>query len=148
MLTSVSRVSLFRMALLAGVALAVDFRARIAVAAVTALCLVVAMRSDRVRSFSGVSPLIKLGQMSYSVFLVHFPLCLLVNAAVSGFFPANPVINGLGMLLALALSIVAGAEFHRRIERPAFAIRTRLLFPAGVVAGGWLTALAAANLAG
>ena len=40
--------------------------------------------------------------------------------------------------LRLWLSIVAGAEFHRRIERPAFAIRTRLLFPAGVVAGGWL----------
>ncbi|MEN9427744.1 MAG: hypothetical protein RLZZ220_2093, partial [Pseudomonadota bacterium] len=36
----------------------------------------------------------------------------------------------------------------RRVERPAFATRTRLLFPAGVVAGGWLAALAATSLGG
>ena len=90
----------------------------------------------------------RLAQISYSVFLVHFPLSLLVNAAVTGFFPANPVINAIGMIAALALSIAGGEQFYRRVESRNLPTRTRLLFPAGVVAGGWLAALAATNLGG
>lgn len=134
--------------LAAAAALAVDFRERIAVATGVMLFLAVAARSGLLHTLPVPAAVSRLAQISYSVFLVHFPLSLLVNAAVSGFFPANPVINALGMLLALALSIAAGAEFHRRVERPAFATRTRLLFPAGVVAGGWLAALAATSLGG
>jgi peptidoglycan/LPS O-acetylase OafA/YrhL len=133
---------------LAPAALAVDFRERIAVATGVMLFLAVTARSGLLHTLPVPAAVSRLAQISYSVFLVHFPLSLLVNAAVSGFFPANPVINALGMLLALALSIAAGAEFHRRVERPAFATRTRLLFPAGVVAGGWLAALAATSLGG
>ncbi|MBL8436359.1 MAG: acyltransferase [Zoogloea sp.] len=129
-------------------ALAVDFRERIAVATGVMLFLAVAARSGLLHTLPLPAAVSRLAQISYSVFLVHFPLSLLVNAAVSGFFPANPVVNALGMLLALAVSIAAGAEFHRRFERPAFAVRTRLLFPAGVVAGGWLAALAATSLGG
>ncbi len=129
-------------------ALAVDFRERIAVATGVMLFLAVAARSGLLHTLPLPAAVSRLAQISYSVFLVHFPLSLLVNAAVSGFFPANPVVNALGMLLALAVSITAGAEFHRRVERPAFAVRTRLLFPAGVVAGGWLAALAATSLGG
>jgi len=90
----------------------------------------------------------RLAQISYSVFLVHFPLSLLVNAAVSGFFPANPVVNAIGMIIALVLSIAGGEQFYRRVESRDLPTRTRLLFPAGVVAGGWLAALAATNLGG
>ena len=129
-------------------ALAVDFRERIAVATGVMLFLAVAARSGLLHTLPLPAAVSRLAQISYSVFLVHFPLSLLVNAVVSGFFPANPVVNALGMLLALAVSITAGAEFHRRVERPAFAVRTRLLFPAGVVAGGWLAALAATSLGG
>ena len=134
--------------LAAAAALAVDFRERIAVATGVMLFLAFTARSGLLHTLPVPAAVSRLAQISYSVFLVHFPLSLLVNAAVSGFFPANPVINALGMLLALALSIAAGAEFHRRVERPAFATRTRLLFPAGVVAGGWLAALAATSLGG
>lgn len=134
--------------LAAAAALAVDFRERIAVATGVMLFLAVTARSGLLHTLPLPAAVSRLAQISYSVFLVHFPLSLLVNAAVSGFFPANPVVNALGMLLALALSIAAGAEFHRRVERPAFAVRTRLLFPAGVVAGGWLAALAATSLGG
>lgn len=134
--------------LAAAAALAVDFRERIAVATGVMLFLAFTARSGLFHTLPMPAAVGRLAQISYSVFLVHFPLCLLVNAAVSGLFPANPVINALGMLLALAVSIAAGAEFHRRVERPAFATRTRLLFPAGVVAGGWLAALAATSLGG
>ena len=90
----------------------------------------------------------RLAQISYSVFLVHFRSQPAGQCGGQLFLPANPVINGLGMLLA------PGAE-HRGRRRvppphraPGLAIRTRLLFPAGVVAGGWLAALAATNLGG
>ena len=89
--------------LLAGVALAVDFRAHCRGRGHGAVpggghAL------DRVRSFTGVSPLVQLGQMSYSVFLVHFAVCLLVNAVVSHLWPASPVLNALGMLLAFTVA--------------------------------------------
>ena len=126
------------MALLAGAALAVDFRARIAVAAVTALCLVVAMRSDRVRSFTGVLPLVQLGQMSYSVFLVHFAVCLLVNAVVSHLWPTSPVLNAFGMLLAFALSLAAGRLLYLRVERHVPSWSTALRWQLGLVGAGML----------
>lgn len=50
--------------------------------------------------------------------------------------------------MALALSIAGGEQFYRRVESRNLPTRTRLLFPAGVVAGGWLAALAATNLGG
>ena len=129
------------MALLAGVSLAVYFRARIAVAAVTALCLVVAMRSDRVRSFTGVLPLVQLGQMSYSVFLVHFAVCLLVNAVVSHLWPISPVLNALGMLLAFALSLVAGRLLYLRVERHVPSWSTALRWQLGLVGAGMLVVI-------
>ena len=129
------------LALLAGVALAVDFRARIAVAAVTALCLVVAMRSDRVRSFAGVSPLVQLGQMSYSVFLVHFAVCLLVNAVVSHLWPTSPVLNAFGMLLAFALSLAAGRLLYLRVERHVPSWSTALRWQLGLVGAGMLVVI-------
>ena len=129
------------MALLVGAALAVDFRARIAVAAVTALCLVVAMRSARVRSFSGVSPLVKLGQMSYSVFLVHFAVCLLVNAVVSHLWPTSPALNAVGMLLAFGLSLAAGRLLYLRVERHVPSWSTALRWQLGLVGAGMLVVI-------
>ncbi|CAN7301424.1 acyltransferase [Acidovorax sp. LjRoot129] len=102
---------------LGGVALAIDYRGRIAVALVTALCLVAALRSERLRSWAGVQPMVQLGQMSYSVFLVHFAVCLLVNAVVSHLWPASPGLNALGMLLAFVLSLAAGRQLYLRVER-------------------------------
>ena len=129
------------MVLLAGGALAVDFRARIAVAAVTALCLVVAMRSARMRGFSGVSPLVKLGQMSYSVFLVHFAVCLVVNAVVSHLWPASPVLNAMGMLLAFVLSLAVGRLLYLRVERHVPSWSTALRWQLGLVGAGMLVVI-------
>jgi peptidoglycan/LPS O-acetylase OafA/YrhL len=56
------------------------------------------------------------GRISYSVFLVHFPVCLLVNALVSSLAPGQPVLNALGMAAAWGLSNVAGALFYRFVE--------------------------------
>lgn len=130
-------------ALLGGVALAVDFRGRIAVALVTALCLVAALRSQRLRGGSGLAPLAplaRLGQMSYSVFLVHFAVCLLVNAVVSHLWPTSPWPNALGMLLAFGLSLAAGRLLYLRVERHVPSWSTALRWQAGLVGAGMLVA--------
>ncbi|MFM9915261.1 MAG: acyltransferase family protein [Rhizobacter sp.] len=60
----------------------------------------------------------RLGQISYSVFLMHFPVCLLVNGAFTAFVPTEPWLQAFGMLLAWGASVWAGAVFHRRAEAP------------------------------
>ena len=100
-------------------ALVVDFRLRIAVALATALILGFSRRSGLLEQWPNARPLAFLGRISYSVFLVHFPLCLLVNAlyAQSGLHGAAATIFGLAA--ALTVSILGGTLFHRWIECPA-----------------------------
>lgn len=106
-------------ALLAAVtvsALWFDFRSRIAVAALTALWLGLAHGNGSLQWHWGGKVAARLGQISYSVFLVHFPVCLVTNALVSRLAPEAPLWNAAGMLSAWALSNAAGAVFHRYIE--------------------------------
>ncbi|MDD2545967.1 MAG: acyltransferase [Burkholderiaceae bacterium] len=126
--------------LLGGSALWIDYRGRIAVALVTALCLVAALRSERVRAWGGIAPLVRIGQMSYSVFLVHFAVCLLVNAVVSTWWPASPALNAMGMVLALALSLCAGRWLYLRVERHVPSWSTALRWQLGLVGAGMLVA--------
>jgi len=99
-------------------ALAVNFRSRLALAMMVACALVICGRMQ----FSGEGRLLavvnSLARTSYSVFLIHFPVCLLVNAAFTRFAPADPVLQGVGMLTAWGASLAAGAAFHRWIEVP------------------------------
>lgn len=135
------------MAVLGGVALLIDFRGRVVVALLTALCLVTLLRSRRLRAWHGVAPLVQLGQMSYSVFLVHFSVCLLVNAVVSHLWPASPVPNALGMLLAFALSLAAGRQLYLRVERHVPTWTTALRWQMGLVGAGMLVAVSSGNWA-
>ncbi|WP_394789026.1 acyltransferase family protein [Rhodoferax sp.] len=96
--------------------LALDFRGRIAVALVTALALGVLQASGGARHWSPMPALQRLGQMSYSVFLVHFPVCLLVNALFNQFWPTQPWANAAGMVIALALSLRAGQWLYQHVE--------------------------------
>jgi peptidoglycan/LPS O-acetylase OafA/YrhL len=57
-----------------------------------------------------------LGQISYSVFLVNFPVALVINALFANFAPDNILANGLGMLVAWLSCVLVGAIFHRYIE--------------------------------
>ena len=59
-----------------------------------------------------------LSKMSYSVFLIHYAVSLLVSALVTAMWPTGVLANGLGMLLALLGAIVAGAGLYRIAERP------------------------------
>jgi peptidoglycan/LPS O-acetylase OafA/YrhL len=99
-----------------GAALALDFRVRIAVALAAAIGLAVAARWGMLSRWPHARPVSFLGNISYSVFLVHFPVCLVVNAAFARFVGTDPFANLAGIAFAWAASIAAGAVFHRRIE--------------------------------
>lgn len=97
-------------------ALLVDFRSRIAVALITALALGISRYAGIIASWPKGRALAYLGKISYSVFLIHFPVILVINAAVSRLAPQSPLINALGIILAWAASIAAGAVFFRYVE--------------------------------
>lgn len=128
-------------------AMALDFRGRIAVAVVTALALVWTLRSPRCRQWQGFAPVVQLGQMSYSVFLVHFPVCLLVNSVVGHVWPQSPAVNALGMLLAFVLSLMAGRLLYERVERHVPSWTTALRWQAGLVGTGMLVAVTTSHWA-
>mgnify|MGYP000940112406 CR=1 FL=1 len=97
-------------------ALVIDFRLRIAVALCVALTLGLARYSGFIESWPKLKLVAWLGQISYSVFLVHFPICLLVNALFERFVPHAPAIQLFGMVVAWITSIGAGALFYRQVE--------------------------------
>ncbi|XAH22343.1 acyltransferase [Xylophilus sp. GW821-FHT01B05] len=119
-------------------ALALDWRGRLATALVAALVLAWAQRSELLQRWQAHPALLRLGRMSYSVFLIHFPVCLLVATWVSRNWPADPAANAWGMLAAFVLSVLAGTALHYGVERRAASVRTLALLFAALLACGWL----------
>mgnify|MGYP001214814294 FL=1 len=97
-------------------ALLVDFRSRIAVALLAALALGIAQHRGFMEKHPQGSVLAYLGKISYSVFLAHFPVILVINAIVTRLAPESPATNAFGIVLAWAASIAAGAVFYRFVE--------------------------------
>ncbi|HEY0061253.1 MAG TPA: acyltransferase [Telluria sp.] len=100
-------------------ALVIEFRERIALAVAVAAVLFLFGRARLpVQSNRVLSSMNDLGRISYSIFLVHFPVCLVVNAAFVRFFPADPGWQAAGVLLAWGASLGAGALFFHWVESP------------------------------
>lgn len=105
--------------LLAATALTIDFRSRIAVASMVACVLFLFGRIKLTNCVGGALSVVNsLAKISFSVFLVHFPVCLLVNAAFTRFVPEQPYAQSLGMGFAWIASLIAGAVFFRWVETP------------------------------
>jgi peptidoglycan/LPS O-acetylase OafA/YrhL len=125
--------------LVGAAALALDWRSRIATALVTALLLVAAQRRGNL-ALGAWPPLLRLGRISYSLFLIHFPVLLLVSAVVARLAPVGPWTGLLGLVAAFALSIAAAALLYRWVEsRPVTWPRVLALF-AALLACGAMTA--------
>lgn len=118
------------LAALAIAALAFDFRSRIAVALLVALLLAAGRLMPVFSRRLSLPPLAFLGNISYSLFLVHYPVCLVVNAVLGRFAPGNPLAHASGLLVAWAASLGAGILFHHHVERR---FATRRSQPASVV---------------
>lgn len=117
-------------------ALILDFRLRIALALVIALSLGFSRRSGLLERWPDSRSLAFLGKISYSVFLVHFPICLLINALFVRLDLLTPTAALFGMALAWATSVACGTLFYRWVESPAASQRIttalRWLFGAGM----------------
>nr|WP_307728963.1 acyltransferase [Massilia sp. IC2-477] len=112
--------------LLPALALLLDFRSRIALAYAVACLLFLFGRFQAVsRAGLARSAVDYAGKISFSVFLVHFPVCLVVNAAFARFVPEQAYAQAFGMALAWAASLAAGAAFCRWVETPLGTLLTR-----------------------
>jgi peptidoglycan/LPS O-acetylase OafA/YrhL len=110
---------LLMMVLPSVLALGVDFRSRIAVAAVVACVLFLFGRARLTTCEGGVLGLVNgLAKISFSVFLVHFPVCLVVNAVFTRFVSEQPQLQALGMLVAWGTSLWVGKVFFYWVEKP------------------------------
>ena len=81
--------------------------------AASVLLIVLAVQPGRLHELLGRRPLVWLGRVSFSLYLVHVPILVATLCALHGLVPRG-VALGTGMLTALA-----GAEvMHRLVERP------------------------------
>ena len=101
---------------LAIAALVIDFRSRIAVALVVAGVLGLGRYTGFIETWPQSRLVGWLGRISYSLFLVHFPVCLLVNGLFERFAPHTPEIQLGGMFTAWLASIAVSAVFYRQVE--------------------------------
>lgn len=96
-------------------ALSVDFRGRVAIAVLTALLLGfgyvhIVRRQVRVVHY--------LGGTSYALFLMHFPVYMLVAGLFHWFGWTTPGLSVLGLGVTWAASMLAADVFHRWVELP------------------------------
>lgn len=103
-------------AVLGVAALLVEFRLRIAIALVAALLLATAGARQEAWRWADRSWVRALSRMSYSIFLVHFAVCLLVNALVHLWWPGDLLANALGLFAAFGLSVCAGKLLYLGVE--------------------------------
>jgi peptidoglycan/LPS O-acetylase OafA/YrhL len=97
-------------------ALAIDWRSRILVAGLIALLL--ATGSGTRISLRGIAGTVvaALGRISYPVFLIHYPVSLLVGALMLRWGSSHVGLNAAALLAAWLLSLAAGAALHRSTE--------------------------------
>lgn len=123
--------------------LAVEWRSRIATALVTALLMALAQQRHWLSPAGPLArwpalamPLQRLGRMSYSLFLIHFPVLLAMNALMANLAPHGPWVDLAGMAATFALSVAAAALLYRWVEsRPVSWRGVLTLFSALLVSG-------------
>lgn len=122
-------------------ALMIDFRSRIAVAGSVALLLGLAHYFNALQSRHIPGYLTYLGRASYSIFLIHFPVLLIINTVFFRFLPHQPEIQLCGLLLAMCASIGSGILLFNWLEARPVTKRVHILLPAGFMTCGLLVML-------
>jgi peptidoglycan/LPS O-acetylase OafA/YrhL len=86
------------------------------IAAITAGLVLLATRKRSVGAWPNSRLILGLGRVSYSLFLVHFPVCLLMNALGSRMF-TTPLWAAVGLCTAFVASVAVAVPFHRFVEQ-------------------------------
>ena len=103
--------------LVVGLALLLDFRGRILLAGLTALLLVLFNRPAAARRTTAPQRWLNAGALrSYALFLVHFPVLLLANAALARMPWQDGAAAAAFMAAAWLASCAAADVFYRRVE--------------------------------
>ncbi len=108
---------------LTAAALYVEWRGRILVAGVTAVLLVWSRGGRNAPAWASGGTIDFLSRISYSLFLIHYPLAMLIGAVITRWWPASVAANAVGLLATWLTSIAAAALLHRWTEAPAGAPR-------------------------
>lgn len=103
-------------AIVVGVALWMDFRLRIALAASVALLLATVQYRGGLDRLLDIRLMAWLGKISYSLFLIHFPILLLVNAVCSRIGTLDAAQTFVAVLAIWLGSLGAGALLYRHVE--------------------------------
>lgn len=127
-------------ALLGLIALGIEFRKSVATATLCALILSIASARGWLERWPSSTSLHWLGERSYSIFLIHYGLIIGVNALWSVFIPSGLLINAVGILVAVAVSIAGGAVLYRYVESRPGALGLNLT--TALLIAGLLTTLA------
>jgi peptidoglycan/LPS O-acetylase OafA/YrhL len=105
--------------ILIAAALAVHWRWRLATSLAIGLLLYVSQMRGVQRAWSASGMISYLGRTSYSLFLVHFPVFLVVAAIWMRMrWDSTPQTLG-GLVIAFVASLAAAAVFHRLVEKSA-----------------------------
>ena len=75
-------------------------------------------------------PILWLGNVSYSLFLVHFPVLVLISAVWTQLEWHSPALALIGLWTSFFFSLMAAAVFHRWVEQPAAALGNRYRYRA------------------
>lgn len=95
----------------------VQFRPRLVVSAATALTLLLAARLDWLTSWPKSKIIQRLGESSYSLFLIHFPISLVITAWWSSRLPPDPWLSIAGMAVCYAVSMAVAFPFNALEKR-------------------------------
>lgn len=107
-------VSYWGLVIVAGI---VDPRPRLLVAAATTLIVYLAARSGILSQWPRNSVVNYFGRISYSLFLIHFPVLLVINAWGAQRLTTSTSMAVCGLLLAYALSLMAGIVLYHGVEK-------------------------------
>lgn len=106
-----------------------EWRWRLLIAMFFGMLLFVAERSGLGHRWLRGRWIDELGKVSYSLFLVHFPVLVLVGALWARMGWSAPEMAVVGLLVAFLGSLVTARVFHRWVEMPAAAFSRRFRAP-------------------
>lgn len=101
---------------LGATSLVLEFRNAITVALATAVLISIASQKNWLERWPKPGIMTWLGQRSYSIFLIHYGICIGFNAIWHKLFPAGVLINAIGILAAVLASVASGAVLYRYVE--------------------------------
>ncbi len=102
-----------------------DWRWRLMSALIVGLLLFGADKSGLAARWPRSRWIAQMGKVSYSLFLVHFPVLLVISTLWTRFGWTSAPAAVVGLLVAFAASVATAFVFHRRVEKPTAALKRK-----------------------